>query len=103
MTATSYPFMALPPQSARSRFPRGRCLRIVRQEPSPSMIEIRSGASRARRQGEHMKAIVFEKTGGPEVMALKDTPKPEPRPGMVLIRTHAIGVHFADTRFRQGT
>jgi NADPH2:quinone reductase len=50
-----------------------------------------------------MKAIVFEKTGGPEVMALKETPKPEPRPGMVLIRTHAIGVNFADTRFRQGT
>ena len=50
-----------------------------------------------------MKAIVFEKTGGPEVMSLRETPKPEPRPGMVLIRTHAIGVNFADTRFRQGT
>jgi NADPH2:quinone reductase len=50
-----------------------------------------------------MKAIVFEKTGGPEVMALAETPKPEPRPGFVLIRTHAIGVNFADTRFRQGT
>ena len=50
-----------------------------------------------------MKAIVFEKTGGPEVMAVTEVPKPEPRPGMVLIRTHAIGVNFADTRFRQGT
>jgi NADPH2:quinone reductase len=50
-----------------------------------------------------MKAIVFEKAGGPEVMALAETPKPELRPGMVLIRTHAIGVNFADTRFRQGT
>ena len=50
-----------------------------------------------------MKAIVFEKTGGPEVMALAETPKPDVRPGFVLIRTHAIGVNFADTRFRQGT
>jgi NADPH2:quinone reductase len=50
-----------------------------------------------------MKAIVFEKTGGPEVMALAEAPTPDPRPGMVLIRTHAIGVNFADTRFRQGT
>jgi NADPH:quinone reductase len=50
-----------------------------------------------------MKAIVFEKTGGPEVMALAEVPTPELRPGMVRIRTHAIGVNFADTRFRQGT
>jgi NADPH:quinone reductase-like Zn-dependent oxidoreductase len=50
-----------------------------------------------------MNAIVFEKTGGPEVLALADVPKPNVRPGMVLIRTHAIGVNFADTRFRQGT
>jgi NADPH:quinone reductase len=50
-----------------------------------------------------MKAIVFAETGGPEVMALADIPKPEVRPGMVLIKNHAIGVNFADTRFRQGT
>jgi NADPH2:quinone reductase len=50
-----------------------------------------------------MKAIVFEKTGGPEVLQLADVPKPEVRPGMVLIKVHAIGVNFADTRFRQGT
>ena len=50
-----------------------------------------------------MKAIVFDKTGGPEVLALSDVPKPDVRPGMVLIKVHAIGVNFADTRFRQGT
>ena len=50
-----------------------------------------------------MKAIVFEQTGGPEVLALRDVPKPDVRPGGVLIKTHAIGVNFADTRFRQGT
>jgi NADPH2:quinone reductase len=50
-----------------------------------------------------MKAIVFAQTGGPEVFTLSDVPKPEVRPGMVLIKVHAIGVNFADTRFRQGT
>src|SRR5262245_53725073 len=50
-----------------------------------------------------MKAIVFEKTGGPEVMALAEVPRPELRAGMVRISTHAIGVHFAEPRFRQGT
>jgi NADPH2:quinone reductase len=49
-----------------------------------------------------MKAIVFAETGGPEVLKLGEVPKPEVRPGMVLIKVHAIGVNFADTRFRQG-
>ena len=50
-----------------------------------------------------MKAIVFAQTGGPDVLTLSEVPKPDVRPGMVLIRVHAIGVNFADTRFRQGT
>ena len=50
-----------------------------------------------------MKAIVFAQTGGPEVLTLAEVPKPDVRPGMVLIKAHAVGVNFADTRFRQGT
>jgi NADPH:quinone reductase len=50
-----------------------------------------------------MKAIVFAELGGPEVLALADVDRPDARPGMVLIKNHAIGVNFADTRFRQGT
>jgi NADPH2:quinone reductase len=50
-----------------------------------------------------MKAIVFAQTGGPEVLSLAEVPRPDVRPGGVLIRNHAIGVNFADTRFRQGT
>src|SRR3989475_2870160 len=50
-----------------------------------------------------MKAIVFAETGGPEVLALADVPRPDVRPGAVLSKSHAIGVNFADTRFRQGT
>ena len=49
-----------------------------------------------------MKAIVFAQTGGPDVLAVADVPKPDVRPGMVLIKVHAIGVNFADVRFRQG-
>ena len=49
-----------------------------------------------------MRAIVFSQTGGPGVLKLSDVPKPDVRPGMVLIENHAIGVNFADTRFRQG-
>jgi NADPH2:quinone reductase len=50
-----------------------------------------------------MKAIVFTEPGGPEVLKMSDVPKPDVRPGMALIKVHAIGVNFADTRFRQGT
>src|SRR5262245_4245709 len=50
-----------------------------------------------------MKAIVFAQTGGPEVLTMTDVAKPEARAGWVLIKNHAIGVNFADTRFRQGT
>src|SRR5499427_2303610 len=49
-----------------------------------------------------MKAIVFAQTGGPEVLTQADVPKPDVRPGGVVIKNHAIGVNFADTRFRQG-
>src|SRR5258706_7439035 len=49
-----------------------------------------------------MKAIVFDRVGGPEVLTLTDLPKPQVRSGGVLIKSHAIGVNFADTRFRQG-
>jgi NADPH2:quinone reductase len=49
-----------------------------------------------------MKAVLFDQLGGPEVLKLGEIPKPEIRPGRVLIKNHAIGINFADTRFRQG-
>src|SRR5713101_2772411 len=49
-----------------------------------------------------MKAVVFEKIGGPEVMKIAEVPKPEVKPGMVLIKVRAAGINFADTLFRQG-
>jgi NADPH2:quinone reductase len=49
-----------------------------------------------------MKAALFHELGGPEVLKLGDAPKPEPKPGWVLVKNHAIGINFADTFFRQG-
>ena len=49
-----------------------------------------------------MKAVVLEKIGGPEVLKIAEIPKPEVKPGMVLVKVRAAGINFADTLFRQG-
>lgn len=46
-----------------------------------------------------MKAIQFDRIGGPEVMHLADVPKPEPRPGTVIVKNHVIAVNFGDIFF----
>ena len=49
-----------------------------------------------------MKAIQILKTGGPEVLTLRDIPSPVPREGEALIRIEASGVNFIDTYLREG-
>jgi NADPH2:quinone reductase len=49
-----------------------------------------------------MRAIQFDRFGGPEVLMAVDLPEPEPRAGEVRIRNHAIGVNFIDTYYRTG-
>jgi len=49
-----------------------------------------------------VKAITFNRLGGAEVLELQEVPKPEVKPGKVLVKNHAIGVNFADILFRQG-
>jgi NADPH:quinone reductase len=49
-----------------------------------------------------VKAIQFDRLGGPEVLKLVEVPRPKPGPQTVLVRNHAIGVNFADTLFRRG-
>jgi NADPH2:quinone reductase len=49
-----------------------------------------------------MKAVRFERFGGPEVLQYDDVPDPVPGPGELLIRTVGIGVNFPDIRERMG-
>ena len=47
-----------------------------------------------------MKAAVFTRYGGPEVVSVLDQPKPEIGPEDVLIRNHATTVNSGDSRIR---
>jgi NADPH:quinone reductase-like Zn-dependent oxidoreductase len=47
-----------------------------------------------------MRAAVYRKFGGPEVVAVEDVPKPEPKAGEVLIRVAASTVSAGDYRMR---
>lgn len=49
-----------------------------------------------------MKAIRVRQFGGPEVLAIEDVPQPNPGPGQVLIKLHAIGVNPVETYQRSG-
>jgi len=49
-----------------------------------------------------MKAVVFEKFGGPDVLKYVDLPVPRPGPGQVLVKTASVGVCKADWRVRTG-
>ncbi|KAA0595345.1 NADP-dependent oxidoreductase [Azospirillum lipoferum] len=49
-----------------------------------------------------MKAVRLHAFGGPEVLVYEDAPKPEPKPGEVLIRVHAVGVNPPDWYLRDG-
>jgi NADPH2:quinone reductase len=49
-----------------------------------------------------MKAIRFEKTGGPEVLAYVDVDLPPPGPGQARVKHTVIGVNFIDTYHRSG-
>ncbi|MFJ9417838.1 zinc-binding alcohol dehydrogenase family protein [Streptomyces sp. NPDC101227] len=49
-----------------------------------------------------MRRIRYHSYGGPEVLALEETPAPVPKAGQVLIRAAAIGANFVDTQLRRG-
>ena len=49
-----------------------------------------------------MRAVWITRAGGPEVLAVRETPDPEPGPGEVRIRVRASGLNFAEVMARQG-
>lgn len=49
-----------------------------------------------------MKAVRFERFGGPEVLEITDLPDPHPGPGRVRIEVRAAGVNPSDWKKRQG-
>lgn len=49
-----------------------------------------------------MRAIRFDRTGGPEVLEWVEVDRPTPGPGQVLVRNEAVGINFIDTYQRGG-
>lgn len=49
-----------------------------------------------------MKAVQLHGYGGPDVLVYEDAPRPEPKPGEILVRVHAAGVNPVDWKIRAG-
>ena len=49
-----------------------------------------------------MKAVVVTRSGGPEVLEVRDEPEPTPGAGQLLVDVEAIGVNFRDIYEREG-
>jgi NADPH2:quinone reductase len=49
------------------------------------------------------RAVVYRRTGGPEVLELVNRAAPEPGPGEVRVRVHRAGVNPTDWKLRQGS
>jgi NADPH2:quinone reductase len=49
-----------------------------------------------------VRAVVFERNGGPEVLELREVEDPRPVDGEVLVRVEAAGVNFRDIYQREG-
>lgn len=51
---------------------------------------------------EQMKAVRLHAFGGPEVLVYEDAPKPDVKPGEVLVRVRAVGLNPPDWYLREG-
>lgn len=49
-----------------------------------------------------MKAVRLHEFGGPEVLRYEDAPRPQLKPGEVLVRVHAVGINPPDWYLRDG-
>src|SRR6266446_10416484 len=69
----------------------GACERAADRVPAAAVAE-----------GRAMKAVLFEKHGGPEVLHLAEVPDPTAGPGEVVVDIHAASVNAADYKVRLG-
>ena len=49
-----------------------------------------------------MRAVVFERNGGPEVLDYREVPDPTPAAGHVFVNVEVVGVNFRDVYEREG-
>jgi len=49
-----------------------------------------------------MKAVYLQRYGGPEVLELVERPMPVAGPSEMVVRNHAIGFNYLETKMRQG-
>lgn len=49
-----------------------------------------------------MKAVVYDRHGGPEVLEFRDVPDPSPGEGQVPVDVEAVGVNYRDVYEREG-
>jgi NADPH:quinone reductase-like Zn-dependent oxidoreductase len=49
-----------------------------------------------------MRAVFIRAFGGPEVLEFGELPRPEVRPGHVLVKVAAVGINYYDTLIRSG-
>jgi NADPH2:quinone reductase len=49
-----------------------------------------------------MRAVVFERNGGPDVLDFTEAPDPEPGPGHALVDVEAAGINYMDVYEREG-
>ena len=50
-----------------------------------------------------MKAVIYGRYGGPEVLRLEDVPKPSPTAGQVLIKIEATLINLSDWECLRGS
>jgi NADPH:quinone reductase-like Zn-dependent oxidoreductase len=56
--------------------------------------------TRGGREESEVRAVVVTEHGGPEVLAVRDVPGPEPGPGQVVVDVGAAGVNDRDVSER---
>src|SRR5690242_13437779 len=81
--------------------PAGSCCTLTSAQ-ARAQHQPRNQPDRARGSECPMKAMVYRRTGGPEVIAAEDIEIPKPGPGEVQVRLAVSGVNPTDWKNRQG-